>query len=230
MFFNPVVTEQTTAITDAILAVESLLLAVYLQRFVPVVASRARYWQVLLLIMALASVMGSVAHGIAMSEATYKLLWKPLLILLGLIVAYLVVATIYDLLGPATAKKAMPWMTIMAFGFFAVTCIPGGSFMVFILYEAAGLLFGLGAYGWMASRQRLPGAEIIATGIVLQLLAAILQAGGPEKITLIWPFDRNGQFHLVGMLANAVMIWGVARGFKELRNRSALNHTTGVSP
>lgn len=220
MAFVAIPTEQTTAITDALLAVEAILLAVYLQRFLPNQRARARCWQALLLCTALVSLVGTVAHGIVMSKSAYELLWKPLLLFLGLVVANLVLAAVYDLFGPQAAKRSCPWLVALAIGFFAVTFVPGVTFLVFILYEAAGMLFCLGCYGWLAWRGRLAGAGMLVAGILLQLVAAAVQANGPFTVHMIWAFDHNGLFHLIGMVATLVMVLGAARGFPLVRQAS----------
>jgi hypothetical protein len=210
MEFITMPTEQTTAITDAILGIEAILLAVYLQRFALFQRFRTRCWQTLLLFTALASFLGAVAHGFVMSIATYEWLWQPLLLLLGLVVANLVLAAVYDLFGPKAAKRSWPWLLLVGIGFFAVTHMPGVTFFIFIVYEAVGMLFVLVSYGWLAWRGRMPGAAVIAAGIVLQLVAAAVQASGPFEVTMIWVFDHNGLFHLIGMVATFVMVLGAA--------------------
>jgi len=207
-------TEQTTAITDAILGLEAFLLAGFFQRFMPVDRLRARYWQMLLLLTGLASFQGTVAHGFEMSKGTYELLWKPLLITLGLIIANIVLVTLYDLCGRKTAKRACPLLLAMALGFFAITFIPGVTFLIFIVYEAIGMLFALIAYTYLAARKKRSGAGIIAMGIVLQIAAAVAQAAGPYEFQVVWSFNHNGIYHLIGMVATLIMILGALKGFR----------------
>ena len=213
MEFIAIPAEQTTAITDALLGLEALLLAGYLQRFARFSSLRARLWQILLLFTALSAFVGAIAHGFVMERETYELLWKPLLLCLGLLVANLVLAASHDLFGPRAVRRSWYWLLGLAVGFFVLTQIPGVTFLVFILYEAAAMLFALGCYGWLAIRGRLPGSGVIAAGIVLQLAAAAVQASGPFEVRLIWIFDHNGLFHLIGMLATLIMVLGAARGF-----------------
>lgn len=214
MEFITIPAEQTTAITDAILALESLLLAGYLQRFISINRIRTRCWQILLMFTAIVSILGAAAHGIEMSKAAYEWLWKPILLFLGLVVANIILAAVLDIFGPQAARRSVPRLFVLAVGFLAVTFIPGVTFLVFILYEAAGMLFGLICYGRLAWRRRLPGAGVIAAGITLQIAAAAVQAGGPFQLRIVWIFDHNGVFHLIGMIATFIMIIGVAKGFR----------------
>ena len=207
-------TEQSTAITDAILGFEALVLMWYLQRFALRERWRVRLWQSLLAFTAVVALAGAYVHGVAMPTATYELLWKPLLLFLGLLIANFALVAVYDLFGRNSAKRLWPWLLTMAVGFFALIQVPGTTFFIFILYEALAMLFALGGYGVLAWRRSLPGAGMIACGIVLQLVAAAAQASGPFEVTMIWTFDHNGIFHLIGMVATLVMILGVAQGLR----------------
>ncbi len=207
-------TEQTTAITDAILGIQVFLLACFLNRYATVRRWRTRLWQGLMILAAGVALAGTVAHGLAMPKSVYELIWKPMLLCLGLVVAGMVLAAVYDLLGEQKAKLWVPWLCAAALGFFILIQLPGTTFLFFILYEIAGMLFTLGGYGFLAVKGRLPGAGMVAAGIVLQILAAGIQAAGPFEVRMIWLFDHNGLFHLIGMLANFVMVFGVARGMR----------------
>lgn len=214
MEFITIPTEQTTAITDFIVGIEAIILMGYLQRFALRERWRVRLWQILLALTAVVAFSGAYDWGIVMPKATYELLWKPILVALGLLVANVVLVAIYDLFGINMAKRLCPWLLGMTVGFFALTQVPGMTFLIFILYEALAILFALGCYAILPRRRTLPGAGIIAGGIVLQIVAAAAQDGGPYKITMIWAVDHNGIFHLVGMVANLVMVLGVAREFR----------------
>lgn len=205
-------TEQTTAATDAILGILALCLAGFLLKYAKTEPWRTRIWQGLLVMTAGVSLTGAVAHGIVMPKATYELLWKPMLLCLGMVVAVVVLAAVYDLWGRDRAKKWLPWLGGVAVLFFGLTQMPGTTFLIFILYEVAGMLFGLGAYATLAIKNRLPGAGIVTAGIALQILAAGVQAAGPFEVRFIWHFDHNGIFHIIGMVATGLMVYGVARG------------------
>jgi len=215
MQFITIPTEQTTAVTDALLGLEAVFLVFYLQRFGFMHSARVRYWQVLLLLTATASFIGTIAHGFEMSDATYEALWHPLKLTLGLIVATLVLAAVFDLFGASAAKRAWAWLLVIALGFFGITYVEGVTFLIFIIYEAVGMLFCLIGYSFLGLRRRLPGAGIIAGGIILQLIAAAVQACGPFQIQFIYVFDHNGMFHIIGMVATLIMILGVTIGCRK---------------
>lgn len=207
-------TEQTTAATDLILGIQTIGLAAYLQRFYPRNPWRTRLWQALMLLSSAVALAGTVAHGMVMARETYELLWQPMLICLGLVVATFVLAAVYDLKGQAAARKLLPGCIGVALVFYGIIQIPGATFLYFILYEIVGMVFALGVYGYLGVKKRLAGAFPIVLGILLQILAAGVQAAGPFEVRLIWLFDHNGIFHLIGMLALFVMVFGAARGFE----------------
>ena len=207
-------TEQTTAATDAILGIQALCLAAFLQKYAKAAPWRSRIWQGLLALTAVVALAGAAAHGIVMAKETYEMMWKPMLLCLGLVVAAVVLAAAYDLWGVARAKKWLPWLGGLALIFFGLTQMPGATFLIFILYEVAGMLFGLGTYALLSFKGRLPGAGIVAGGIGLQILAAGVQAAGPFQVRFIWLFDHNGLFHIIGMAATFLMVFGVARGME----------------
>jgi hypothetical protein len=61
------------------------------------------------------------------------------------------------------------------------------------------------------SKNRLPGAGIVAISIVVGLAAAAVRATS-LSVTMIWPFDHNGLFHLVETVALITMAWGLGAG------------------
>lgn len=207
-------TEQTTAATDALLGLEALCLSGFLQKYHSQRPWRTRLWQVILLLTATVAFTGAVAHGLVMSKPTYELLWKPMVLCLGLIVAAVVLAAALDLWGKDRANKLLPWLGLAAIVFFGITQIPGATFLFFIVYEVVGMLFAIWAYGVLGAKGRLEGAGVVAAGIGLQIVAAGVQAAGPFEVRLIWLFDHNGIFHLIGMAATLVMVIGAAKGMK----------------
>jgi hypothetical protein len=59
---------------------------------------------------------------------------------------------------------------------------------------------------WRTGRS--PGAGTVALGILLTLVAAIVQTSS-LRASLIWEFDHNGLFHLVQMAGLVVVARGV---------------------
>ena len=212
MTFNPIMTELTTAATDAVIAVLALACVVVLNSRRTQNRWRVAIWSWVFGILAFASALGALAHGLDLSEATRSWLWRPLYLSLGLVVALFVVGAVYDFKGARTARLSLVLMLSLALGFFVLTQVTSGNFVIFVAYEALAMLAALAMYTSLAVRRQLEGAGIIAVGILLNILAAAIQASQSIAVTIIVPFDHNGVFHLVQMIALAVLALGLVKG------------------
>jgi hypothetical protein len=139
-------------------------------------------------------------------------LWRPLFLSLGLVVAMFVVGAVFDLKGESAARSWLVPMLVLAVVFFAVTQIGSGSFRIFVVYEALAMVGALGIYLFLARKRCLAGAGTVAAGIMLNIVAATIQATGTIAVTIVVPFDHNGVFHLVQIVALIVLTRGLARG------------------
>jgi hypothetical protein len=210
--FIDIPTEQTCALTDVLLAIVALACLLYLARggaraSTTGVAFRTRIWTATLSLLAFAAAMGAVAHGFQMSPRLNRALWMPLNLALGLVIAIFVVGVVLDQWGEPAARRVLPILLGVGVLFFGVTVVIPGSFVVFILYEAVAMLFALAVYIWVAARGTLPGAWWMVAGVAITILAAVIQTQRGLLVTLIWPCDNNGLFHLVqiaGLLALTV--------------------------
>ena len=211
MEFTAIPTEQTTAVTDAILAALSAAGAVYLHRIGSKDRWKTNLWVMVFGLLAIAAVLGSIVHGFKMSPALQALLWHPIKLSLGLLVALFVVAVVYDIWGEAQARRTLPVMVLVGAGFFGVTLIWPDRFLVFIVYEVAAMLFALGGYIWVACRGRLEGAWLMAGGILTTIVAAGVQAGKLLSFTFIWSFDHNGVYHLIQMAGIVLIVASLKR-------------------
>ena len=210
--FNPSITELTTAATDAAIALVAAGCIMVLNRYRARQPRRVQIWTWVFGLLVLASVLGALAHGLDLSATVHAWLWRPLYLTLGLIVAMFVVAALYDFKGEQAARRALVPMLVLAFGFFAITLVGSVTFRVFLAYEALAMLAALGIYLRLAQTGRLAGSGLIAAGILLNLVAAVIQASGAITLILIEPFDHNGVFHLVQMVTLVVLTIGLGRG------------------
>jgi len=209
MQFNPIPTELTTAATDVALGVSAIGCASHLLRFRENDRWKVRLWCWVFGMLAVAALLGAVAHGFVWSARLWDLLWQPIFLLLGLTVALFVVGAIYDWLGLEAARRTVPSMVFLAVAFFVITRLVSGSFLVFVLYEAVAMLFALVVYGVLAARKATRGMSLMLLGVGLNIVAAAIQATQAVTFTLIWPFDHNGVFHLVQMVALVVLFAGL---------------------
>jgi hypothetical protein len=194
--FNSPVTELTTAATDALLVFLCLLLITWIRKFRGLHPWKAGLWSWVFGLLAVSSLLGTIAHGFILSPELRNILWQPLYLALGIDVVLFVLGGVADWSGEKTARRLLPGAIVIGILFYSLTRILEGNFLVFVVYEGAAMAI----YATLAVRQRLPGAATIAAGIGLTLIAAATQASS-LGFTFIWPFDHNGLFHLVQMPA-----------------------------
>ncbi len=202
-------TEQTTATTDAILAVIALIAAIYLKRI-----GKQKPWKITLWVWAfylffLAALLGAIVHGFIMSDELSALLWHSLYLALGLFVALFVVGCIYDIWGKFIAKRMLLIMLAIGVGFYVLTLIWSDSFIVFIIYEAIALFFALCGYVWLSYKRRIEGASLMVVGILITIVATGVQTNNSIFVDFVWRFDHNGVYHLIQMVGVIFIILGL---------------------
>ena len=202
--------EQTTAVTDIILSLVAFG-GVLLLQCSPVTAGglwRIHIWSTAIGLMGLAAALGAVAHGLLLKTIIHNRIWQVLNLALALAVYLFVVGVINDLFSYELARKALQFMLVAGLGFYLTTLIFPGIFFLFIVHEGLALLFSLGAYLFLSATGE-PGAGFMASGVLLSIVAAGLQARKSILITLIWKFDHNGIYHIVQTFGLLFLIAGL---------------------
>jgi hypothetical protein len=202
-------TERATAATDLLLAVATLGGAAYLGTSGRPTTARL-IWVAALAAGGLASLLGSITHGLVMSEGLREALWQPLFLLLGVVVACFVGGAVGDAAGPRAARRLLPLLLLLAVVFYGLTRLAGGNFLVFVLFQAGGLLVALAVYLRLARRGR-AGAGLVAAALATSLAAGGIQAQESLAVTLVWEFDHNGLYHLAQLAGLALLVAGLRR-------------------
>lgn len=197
-------TELTTSATDLVLALESILLAVWLWHSQSQDSWRRGLWCWVFGLMAAASGLGALAHGLALPKASRELLWQPLYLASGIFIALFLVGVVADLGQRALAQRLVPWSMALGTAFYAATALFNGVFVVFVVYEAVVLAGALVAYAFLALRHGAKGAPWLGLGVLFSLFGAGLQTSGLSWHFLL-PFDHNGIFHLLQIPATALL-------------------------
>ena len=203
--------ERTTAVTDIILALVAFG-GVLLLQWSPVNAGglwRIHVWSTAIGLIGLAAALGAVAHGLIFKTITRDRIWRVLNLALALAVSLFVVGVINDLYSSEAARKTLPFMLAAGLGFYLTTLIYPGIFFLFIVYEGLALLFSLGAYLFLSVAGE-PGAGLMASGVLLSIIAAGLQARKSIAVTLVWKFDHNGIYHIVQTIGLLFLIAGLS--------------------
>lgn len=209
-------TEQTTAATDLVLAVLSIAIAYGTHKLgYTVQPKKTRIWVAVFILLAIAALFGAIAHGFMMSEKTNYLLWQPLNLALGIGISLFAVGAIFDLKNGSMSKAIVPTFIALGIIFYFITVFIPGSFLVFILYEAVVMIMALTAYFVLAIQGRLIGAWWMVLGILITIIAAVIQATETVHVNIIWEFDHNGIFHIVQMAGILVLFLGLAKSFQQ---------------
>jgi hypothetical protein len=214
MEFVDIPTEQTTAATDAVVAFLALVCGLYLQGLKQYEPWKANLWSLAFGLLTIAATLGAVAHGFKWSAQTWALLWQPLNLALGLTIALFVVGVVYDVWGKQAAWRVLPVMLAVGVGFFVLTLVFPGTFLVFVLYQAVGMLFALISYGRLALQKQLQGAWLMVAGVLVTMIASGVQTSGSVRLNLIWQFDHNGVFHLIQMVGLLLLTAGLSEALR----------------
>lgn len=195
--------ERITALTDVLMG----LLAVFISAQLLVGGDfRHSVWAWAFGLLAVSSLLGAVAHGFEMSQRANIRLWMPINLSLGLALGMFVVGAFNDLAGETLARFMTPIMIVLGFGFFLVTLWKPGTFMTFIAYEAVAMLFALSAYGYLFFVRSFPASGWMLGGVIVTVIAAVVQATGKAGKGIVWYFDNNGAFHIIQMIG-MVLLW-----------------------
>lgn len=214
MTLNSIPIEQTTAVTDALLALLALAAIGYVWRFRSRDAWKVGIWMGVMFTLAIAAALGSVAHGFVLAENVNGTLWSGIYLALGVCVACFVAAAAYDLRGRKLAKKALAITLAVALLVFAATKLANDSFVPFIVFEGIAMMTALGIYGYLAFFNSSPGTKAMALGVALTLLAALFQGLEWGSFQLIWQFNHNGTYHLIQMVGLGFIVWGLRSGLR----------------
>ncbi|NNJ09560.1 hypothetical protein EKD04_004395 [Chloroflexales bacterium ZM16-3] len=190
-------TERTTAATDALIAAISLRYAAELIGRRPRHSWKASVWAGTFATLGLSGALGAVVHGLELSPRRREILWRPLTLILGVTVALFAVGAVGDLLGERAARRALPGLLLSAGGLYVASQRLQRGFLIFIIYEAAAMLFALGAYARLAQAGRFDGAQQMAAGVLISIIAASIQSSSLELTIFGVPLDHNGLFHIV---------------------------------
>ena len=201
-------TELTTAATDALLTAVVVGGMVWLSRQVPP-SPRRTLWLRGLGLFAAAGALGAFVHGFDLDSRLRELLWQPLYLTLGSALAFFSAGAIGDWRGDAPAHRALPWLLALALGFYFLTRLSGGKFLVFVVFEAAALLLALAIYARLAMHGK-RGAALMVAGLVLSLAGGVLQAS-TLSLHLVWDFNHNGLYHVVQLAGVLFLLAGLRR-------------------
>lgn len=221
-------TELTTAATDLILGFLALFCACWLLTLRRFDRWKAGTWATLFIWLFLASILGAIVHGLEL-PTTYDAffasialknlhggIWAVLDLTLGFTIAYFLVGAFYDFAGLRASKIALFILLPLALVFVGakLTLQALGynfGFLLFILYEGLAMIIALILYVILLFQKRPRGGFFVLLGILVTILAAVLQTIRSIAFTMIWEFNFNGVFHLTQMVGVILLLIGIHR-------------------
>lgn len=189
--------EQTTAITDLLLALVALICVFYLRKFKEKNSFKVWLWTGVFSLVGVSAFLGTIAHGFEMSEFANNLIWQPLYLSLGLLMSFFISAAIYDIWGMALTKKLLPYNLALGVFFYGLTLIWSDTFIIFSLYQATAMLFALFGYIVLNIKNFKFGLALTLLGIAISITAAVLQTTSLSLFLGGLEFNKNGIYHLV---------------------------------
>lgn len=214
-------TEQTTSVTDLILALQSLAAIVMLKMSHVRRPMWTGVWTAFFGLLCLASLLGALAHGIQMTTSFQSAIWVIIYLALGLMMALFTITAVTMTWNDELSRRCVPFCMALAIGFFAVTQIWSDSFLLFIVYEAISMIVALTLYTACFWFRRERGSEFLAAGILVGIAAAIADTQTSMQVTMIWTFDNHGIFHLVQMLSLLLITIGIQMSHRSVSIRVA---------
>lgn len=204
--------ELTTAITDFILGILAFYFFYKLKNIKTNEQKGKNIWLSIFFLLGLTSFYGAILHGFVINERLLEIVWHPLSFLLGIMASLFVVAFWYQLKGISSYKTALRTMLSLGLIFYIILFIVSlyiyHYFIVFIIYSGICMLASLSISIHIYRKTQVNSSKLFATGIFTMILASVLQGLRLGPFTIIWEFDHNTLYHVVMMLALAILFKG----------------------
>jgi Family of unknown function (DUF6962) len=209
MDFVQIPTEQTTSITNIVLA--AVLIVIFFVLKDDKNKKRNLMWRGYMFCFFIGAVLGAIGHGVIMDKLILDILWNVLYALMGFGLGFLMIAALNDLKGGAVSRFVAGLCMVPAVLFYFVTILISGHFIVFVGYVVLTTSFALIVYAIIFARTKNLAILILIIGISFNLITGIVQALYPGELHFIWVFDGNGLSHIVYATGMALTYLGVIK-------------------
>jgi len=213
MQFNPIAVDQTTAITDLLLALAVFFFMLQLRRVKTPRQWKLSMWTWTFAILGASAALGTIAHGLVLSQGAATIIWHAIYFTLGVGIAVFVAGVICDLWSESSSRRLLPWLVIVGLGFYLLTVTMPQGFILFVYYQAAAMGASLLTYLYLMARKT-SGAGWIALGLAISIVGAAIEGTFAFSFRLIWEFDHNSVYHLLQGLGFACLTLGLRRSLK----------------
>lgn len=211
--FIDIPTEQTTAATDLVLAIQTAVMALLLISNPLLHTFKGFLWIGIFSSIFLTALFGTIAHGFKMSKQTNTILWQILTLCFSICYVLLFSSLVYDILGLSAGKYSLLISSLLGL-VLVLFCLKFPSFVPKIIYIGVGLgVVILAAGAWLTFRIRMPGSGFLLAGMLLASVATVVEARQKMYFKLIWEFDHHTGYHFFQFLANFCLYWSVTSFF-----------------
>jgi hypothetical protein len=200
-------TAQTiTSITDFLMAAEVFFLAGRMSRMPKARFSAAWYFSGVLLLLAVAALLGGIDHGFfEPANLPRYVIQRSDWIVLGGVTLCLLMTTAKQFFPPRLQRAALI-VAVVQFALNTAAVLAIDSFLDVILNYVPVMLLLL-AVSWMGQQSGKGSPQMVA-GILILFAASGIQAAGVDVFS---PLDRNGVYHLVSMVGVGFLYLGGVR-------------------
>ena len=213
MEFSPIQTEQTSAVTDLLLAFLAAYLILRLRSHASGRGIRGKVWTLAFLCIGAASLMGAIVHAFELGPAGERIGRMPVNLLIGLTVSCFAAGAVHDFLGEPAARRSVPLLLALGMVIPATVIVYPKAFTLMTVYGAIVLFSSLAAYLVLTARRSLVGTGLVALGILVSIVGTLIQATQAVHFTFVWEFDHNGTLHLIQLVGFLLLGEGLLRGF-----------------
>lgn len=209
MDFVQIPTEQTTSVTNIILAI--VLIIIFFALKGDENKKRNLMWRGYMFCFFIGAVLGAIGHGVIMDKWILDILWNVLYASMGFGLGFLMIAALNDLKGKAVSRFVAGLCMVPAILFYLVTVLISGHFIVFVGYVVLTTSFALIVYTIIFARTKNLAILILIIGISFNFLTGATQALFPGELNFIWVFDGNGLSHITYTIGMALTYLGIIK-------------------
>lgn len=201
--------EASTAATDLLLTLCACIFCYGLFKSYCFDYKKRNYWVRVFAFTGVAAFLGALDHGLVLESHLHQVLEQFTHLCLGFVIAYFVQSTVHERWGEVVSDRVHPYILVMAMAYYVAMVVLQGSFSLFIVYQAIGMLYALFVFNnlYFSTYQKRYG--LILLGILVSFAAAWIQGTQAILFDFIWSFDHNGVFHLLQAISGLLIFLGV---------------------
>ncbi len=225
MKITTIPTEQTTSVTDLFLALVCIVFFIlFFVQFYKTKNSLYFFWSLIFVLLFAASFFGAVLHGFFLSGDIKNLIWIPIKLFIAISIS-LFASTSYCDMRNCRLKGSLAVLFILtAVCFYTIDLYRDSRYFILVSFELAALMFSGAVYLYLSIKRKSLKSIFMILGILITMIASLIQYSGNLSFSFLWEFDHNGIYHLVQIPGLFMFFLGV----KFPMERKFVTHTEKV--